>query len=134
MRFIASLTLIAVLLAYAAAVADIVRHASVPDALRGTWAPSAEDCDRRDKDKDKSVITLAAKSYDGADGSCAVAWVSETPSPQGPRYSARLQCKATTGQEGASATNVLILPKDQNQVSMGPGFDSLKVYRRCPAK
>jgi hypothetical protein len=55
------------------ALADTVRHPSVPERLWGTWAPTAELC--RD---DKSVIIVSAKGYVTAQASCMVQWVIAT--------------------------------------------------------
>ena len=46
--------------------ADVVRHSSVPQTYRGTWAPSAGSCENTDK----SAIVLSAKAYKGPEGSC----------------------------------------------------------------
>ena len=65
-----------------AALAD-VRHASVPEWLWGTWAPSAELC--RD---DKSIIVMSEKSYMTSQANCTVQWLTETAAADGPIYSA----------------------------------------------
>src|SRR5262245_46025333 len=122
---------IAIVLAVAAAfaspaVAD-VRHPSVPERLWGSWSASSDGCGAGDK----SVIVLAAKSYDSAGAKCAVDWVNETAGPRGPIYSAHVRCP---GQSPQQATNVIIRPDDAQQISVGPNFGSLKPYRKCAAK
>ena len=112
-----------------AAIADIKRHASVPEALWGSWATSADAC----KSEDKSAVALADKTYVGPAGNCTVMWVSETPGPQGAIYSARLRCpNERTQQQEWSETNLVIRPDDTNKISAGPDFSSLKTYQRCP--
>jgi hypothetical protein len=111
-----------------AAVADVKRHASIPEPLRGSWAPSADAC----KNADKSVIALSAKSYAGAEGNCAVLWVSETAGAHGPIYSARLRCANQQSQK-RSESNLIIRPDETNQISIGADFNSLKTYQQCPA-
>jgi hypothetical protein len=116
-------------LAATAVLADIVRHASVPERLLGSWAESADGCGP----DDKTVIVLSAKAYEGADGKCAVDWVSETAGPRGPIYSARLRCSDPP--PGKSPIfDLIIRPDDAKTISVGLNFDSLKVYRKCAAK
>jgi hypothetical protein len=55
------------------ALADTVRHPSVPERFWGTWAPTADLC--RD---DKSIIVVSAKGYVTAQASCTVQWVIAT--------------------------------------------------------
>ena len=112
----------------------VKRHASIPEPLRGSWAPSAEGC----KNEDKSAVVLSAKAYTGSEGSCSVLWVSETASVRGPTYSARLRCTNQQSQK-RSESNVIIRPDNgTNQISMGADFSSLETYQRCspnePAK
>jgi hypothetical protein len=109
-----------------AAIADIKRHASVPEALQGSWATSADAC----KSADKSGVALAAKTYAGPAGNCTVMWVSETAGPRGAIYSARLRC-SNGGTQQSSESNLVIRPDDANQISVGPDFSSLKTYQRC---
>ncbi|WP_027551094.1 hypothetical protein [Bradyrhizobium sp. Cp5.3] len=111
-----------------AAIADIKRHASIPEALQGSWATSADAC----KIANKSAVALAAKTYAGPAGNCTVMWVSETPSPHGALYSARLRCPNEDAQQQWSETNLVIRSDDTNQISVGPDFGSLKTYQRCP--
>jgi hypothetical protein len=57
--------------------AHVVRHGSVPEVYRGTWAPG--ECGAGEK----TAIVLSAKAYTGPSGSCAVDYVSETATPSG---------------------------------------------------
>jgi hypothetical protein len=129
MRATASLPFIVVLLSQAAD-ADVVRRQAVPESLWGTWAPSAEICEQTDK----SVFVLSAKTYVGSEMNCAVDWVSQTAGTRGSIYSVRLQCSGTAAGAARTPSNLVILPKAADQISAGSGFDSLKVYQRCPAK
>src|SRR5262245_19638202 len=98
------------------AVADVKRHASIPEALQGSWAASADGC----KADDTSLIVLAAKTYTSAQGDCSVEWVSETAGPRGPIYSARLRCSGRP-----SITSLIIRPDDAKQISVGHEFSNL---------
>jgi hypothetical protein len=105
----------------------VVRHASIPEPLRGSWALNADAC----KNEDKSAFVLSAKAFTGSEGSCSVLWVSETASERGPNYSARLQCTNQRSQK-RSESNVIIRPNTgTNQISMGADFSSLETYQRC---
>jgi len=108
--------------------ADVVRHSAVPVSLRGTWAPSAQDCN-----KTESAIVLSNKSYVGSKGRCVVEWVSETAGARGAIYSARLQCSGTAAGQQTAELNLILVPSDGNQLSVGDDFNSLKPYQRCPA-
>ena len=97
---------------------------SIPEIYWGTWA--AGPC----KDGDKTTIVLSAKAYAGPLGKCDVESVSETPSPKGPTYSARLQC-AQLGQAQKTPANLIIRSVEANQISVGPGFNRPKAHQRC---
>ena len=110
--------------------ADVVRHSSVPQTYRGTWAPSAGSCENTDK----SAIVLSAKAYKGPAVSCAVKSVSKTPGRHGSVYSARLECSSRgVGAQKKTIVNLIIRPDSATQISAGPSFNSLKVYQRCSA-
>jgi hypothetical protein len=128
MRTMRSACLVAVVAALAspAAVAD-VRHPTIPEALWGSWAPGADDC----KKGSKSLVVVAGKTYASSDGECTVAWVSETAGTQGSIYSARLACPTADGKR-KSASDVLLVPKGTDQLSIGTHFRKLADYRRCP--
>jgi hypothetical protein len=110
-----------------AAIADIKRHASVPEALQGSWAASADAC----KSADKSGISLGANAYVGPAGNCTVLWLSETAGPQGAIYSVHLRCPNDRTQQEWSESDLVVRPDDANQISVGPDFSSLKTYQRC---
>lgn len=122
-------TIVAAIAALASlpAFADIVRHSSVPEALWGTWAVNAEACQQ----ENKSSITLSKKAYSNSDLQCAVDWVSEMPSGQGPIYSARLLCSPAKGSGEKTPSNLVLLSKDNNKLSIGADLDHLKVHQRC---
>ena len=101
--------------------------ASIPEAYWGTWAPGTGPC----KSGDTDAIVLSEKSYAGPLGTCDVASVSESSSPKGPVYSARLQCADPGQAQKKTPANLIIRPGETNQISVGPGFESLKTYRRC---
>jgi hypothetical protein len=106
------------------AVADIVRHSSIPRAYSGSWAPTAASCEPRSE----GLVVLSAKRYVGAETKCAVRAVYETAGPRGPIYSARMQC---SGAGRKSLRNLIIVPAGTDQLSLGSDFDNLKLYQRC---
>jgi hypothetical protein len=129
MRAAAALVIIAGITSQAA-LADIVRHATVPETLRGTWATSAEACQKAGK----LVTVLSAKGYVSPDAHCAVDWLAETAGAQGPVYSAHLRCGKNASDAQETTANIVILPKGANRLSIGADFSSLEVYQRCPAE
>jgi hypothetical protein len=129
MRRMAFLIWIAVL-APNVAKSDVVRHSSIPQAYWGRWAVTPETCG----DADKPAIVLSGKTYVSPTANCTVDYVSETAGPKGSFYSARLSCSdGAGGAPKKSGLNVIIRPGDGDSISVGPGFDSLVAYRRCPA-
>src|SRR6516225_10101316 len=110
------------------ATADVVRHAAIPASLWGTWALNLDDCNNTD-----NVIVLSAKGRDSSEVKCTVDWVSQTPGARGSIFSARLHCRRTANGSDNTIANVILMPTDANQISVGPDFSSLKSYQRCPA-
>jgi hypothetical protein len=110
------------------ATADVVRHATIPASLWGTWALNLDDCNNADK-----IIVLSAKGRDSSEVKCAVDWVSETPGARGSIFAAHLHCRRTANDSDHTIANVILVPTDASQVSVGPDFSSLKSYQRCPA-
>jgi hypothetical protein len=100
---------------------------SIPDTYWGTWVPGGASC----KDEDTEAIVLSAKAYTGSLGKCDVVSVSETPSPKGTTYSARLQCADPRQAQKKAPANLIIRVGEANRISMGPEFNSLKTYQRC---
>ena len=125
-----SARLLALIAALSSQVADAreIRRDAIPEALRGTWATSTDAC----KGGDQSSIVLAAKSYAGPAGSCAIDYVTEIPGPGGATYSARMRCSGAA-QATTTIANLIIRPGDDGQISLGPTFESLAAHRRCPA-
>jgi len=107
------------------AVAD-VRHAVIPMSLRGTWALSAQDCNKRE-----AAIVFSERSYAGPKGHCAVRWVIETAGGRGPIYSARLQCPGAEGGQQPAESDLILMPTDANQLSIGDDYNTLKTYQHC---
>ena len=127
MRTLALLVLIAVLAPQTTATARKVLD-SIPDAYWGTWAAGVESC----KNGDTEAIVLSAKAYAGPLGKCVIIGsVSEIPSSRGSTYSARLQCADQKQAQKKTPANLVIRGDDANQISVGPGLESLKVYQRC---
>ena len=111
-----------------AATADVVRHDSIPEPYRGTWAGTAG------AESEKSVIVLSARRYVSREVSCSVEWVSQTPGARGSIYSAHLQCVDPAEKAGKkTVSNLIIRPDSTNQIAVGREFMSLKVFRRCSA-
>ena len=109
--------------------AHVVRHNSVPESYWGTWMPGDGAC----KDGDKAAIVLSAKAYAGPSGSCILDYLSETPSPKGALFSARLLCPGPSAQAKKTVVNLVFRSNGTDQVSFGPTFAGLKSYRRCAA-
>jgi hypothetical protein len=129
MRIIVPLVCLTMLASQAIA-AHVKRLGSIPESLQGSWAPTAESC----ASDEKSVIALSGKEYAGAQGKCAIAWVSETASPRGPVYAAQLRCPDAPPSQKTSASNLIIRPEEANRISIGSSFDNLKVYQKCAAR
>lgn len=125
MRVIVFLAAALILLTHAAS-AHVKRLSSIPESLWGSWAPIAETCEKAD-----STIILAATSYISSETTCTVDWVSETATARGATYSAQLQCSGTVASARSTISNVVIRPEDNNQLSLGPDFSSLKTFQRC---
>jgi hypothetical protein len=110
------------------AISYVVRHATVPAPLQGTWAATDEDC----KNADKSMI-ISDKTYIDPEKNCGVLWVSETAAAHGPIYSAHMQC-VSSPESKPSIDNLLMSVKDANHLTMGPEPGKLKVVQRCAAQ
>ena len=119
---------LACLLLSGATLADSVRHLSVPERFWGTWAPSTDLC--RD---DKSVFVVSAKGYVTSQANCTIQWLTETAGAEGPIYSAHMRCSNSAAPEQTTEANRVIVPNDRGELSAGPDFRQLKVYRRCPS-
>ena len=117
-----------IVLAPCAARADIKRHSAIPDGYLGTWTAANGACE----DSAKAAVVLSAKGYVSSSANCTVDFVSETASPHGAVYSARLQCSDPAGKAKAkSIRNVIIRPDGADRISMGSSFDGLTSYQRC---
>ena len=107
--------------------AHVVRHNSIPEVYWGTWSPGAA-CSA----DDKAAFVLSAKGYVGPAGNCALDYLSETPSPKGSTFSARLMCPGT-GAQKKTVYNLIFRSGADGGISAGPTFASLKTHRRCAA-
>jgi hypothetical protein len=111
-----------------AASADIIRHRDIPAAYLGTWTPGGAACTGADRE----AVVLAAQAYTSATANCTVDYVSETASPRGPIYSARLRCANPASKAHAkSFINLIIRSDGADRISLGPDFGGLKPYQRC---
>jgi hypothetical protein len=120
----ASPTLLAIFISNVA-MADVVRHNSLPGSYWGDWTTTGPN---------ETVVDLSAKTYADSEENCAVNWVSETPGASGPIYSAHMQCYRRSDRAGKSFTlDLVIWPKSSDEIAVGPGFMSLKVFHRCRA-
>jgi hypothetical protein len=129
MRKTMLLTVVAMLVSRVA-VADVVRHGSIPESYTGTWIAGTE------TESDKSVIVISAKMYVSPEAICSVDWVSQTAGARGSIYSAHLQCSyAAEGQGKGNKTteNLIIWPESINWIAVGPEFTSLKIFHRRSA-
>src|SRR5215470_12904885 len=97
------------LLLSGATLADSVRLLSVPERYWGTWALST------------------------SQENCTIQWLTETAGAEGPIYSAHMRCSNSAAPEQTTEANRVIVPNDRGELSAGPDFRQLKVYRRCPS-
>ena len=124
----ASLILVSAFAALSAA-ADEVHRNTFAGTLIGTWAQNADLCAKNDK----SNFSIAASTYTGPDGSCAVETIVEMATPKGTNYSVRGRCTATP-QDQPRFVSTLMRPDGADAMSIGTSFEDLKPYQRCPAK
>ena len=110
-----------------AALADSVRHLSVPERLWGTWAPRADLCS-----DSKSTFVVSAKGYVTSQANCAIQWVTETGGADGPIYSSHMRCASRAEPQETTEVNQIIVSNDRGQLSAGPDFKDLKSHRLCP--
>ena len=129
LRMIVPMLGISALMAQAAA-ADEIRKTKFAGALLGTWAPSQELCES----KDKSSVTISEAQFTSPDGNCEVQWIVERAASRGATYGVHARCLDPSRPEKASVINLIIWPQGSDQISIGKAFDDLKVYRRCAAK
>jgi hypothetical protein len=109
--------------------AHVVRHNSIPEVYWGTWSSGEGACG----EGDKAAIVLSAKAYVGPAGSCVVESVSETPSPNGATYSARLVCPGKGTKAKTTVVNLIFRSEGADGISVGASFAGLKAHRRCSA-
>ena len=129
MMRLAGLGAVLSLLTLQAAVADEIRHTAFPGSLLGTWGLSADLC----KANDKSNVAIAKTTYSDADGACNVQWIVETAGSRGPNYAVHASCSSSSNPSQTSVRNIIIRPESADRISIGPTFEALKIYQRCPA-
>ena len=126
-------TIIVIVAAYGLLLQDAVghevRHSTFPSALIGSWAETTEHC----ATKDKSNISIESAKYGDASGTCAVLWIVETPGSQGASYSVHARCTSAEDQAKTQTVNIIIRPQGDDRASIGPSFEDLKTYQRCPS-
>src|SRR5262245_35799216 len=107
------------------AMADVVRHGSIPEPYWGKWIGP---------EPDSSIIGLSAKNYISDEVNCTVDWVSETAGARGAIYSAHLHCFSPAQATGERfVSNLIIWPQDDVRIAIGHDFMRLKIFRRCSA-
>ncbi len=105
-----------------------VRRSNVPEAVRGTWAPSTDLCSQQQK-----TVSLSATQYTDAQNTCEVRWVEERAGTPGTIYSAHMICRAAGETAGSpKATNLVLWAKESGRVSIGAAMNALVVHERCP--
>jgi hypothetical protein len=126
-RSTAAVLLVALL--WSPAIAGDVRHLTIPKAVWGTWAPKPDLCAA----KDNSLIYIKEGGATGPEANCAVEYVVETAGGSGPIYSAHLYCTEKDNPGKSSSKAFVIIPRgDGSSISVGPDFENLKTYSRCP--
>jgi hypothetical protein len=104
-----------------------VRHNVIPVSLHGTWASDTHNCSKADQ-----TTVLAKNSYSGPKGRCSVPWVIESAGAHGTIYSAHLRCPTAEGAERGST--LILMPRGENQLSIGDEFDAMEPFERCSGK
>ena len=108
--------------------ADEIRHATFPNAMLGTWAETAEQCDAKDKN---NIVISPAKYRDGG-GDCAVQLIVETAGAGGINYAVHSLCTSASLPEKTQPKNIIVRPLGPDRAVMGQSFEDLKNYQRCP--
>lgn len=129
LRIIVPVLGISALMAQVAA-SDEIRKTKFSSALLGTWAPSPELCES----KDKSSVTISEAQFTSSDGNCEVQWIVERAAPRGATYGVHARCSDSSDREKVSTINLIIWPQGSDRISIGKAFDDLKIYQRCLAK
>ena len=132
MRITPLAALIASLPLATAAFASDVRVLTLPDSVRGAWAPDANAC----KGSGNGKIAIAARDHSTADANCKIAWITVTASRDGPVYSARSVCVQTkTGQELAPSYLIVTPGQDDTLLvrrwNVSGSDDERLTYRKC---
>jgi len=103
---------------------------AIPEDYWGAWTTGKEPC----KSGDTEILVLSAKAYTGPLGKCDVVSVSEIPGENGAIFSARLQCTDSNQTKNKTSANLIMRLGETGQIAVGPTFESLKTYQRCPKK
>ena len=81
------------------------------------------------------MINLSATAYRGPQANCSVEWVSQTAGRRGSIYAAHLQCLDPLARADVKTpANLILWPVGGDQIKVGPDFESLQIFRRCPAR
>jgi hypothetical protein len=75
---------------------------------------------------------VSAKGYATLQATCKIQWVTETAGTSGPIYSAHMRCADPVKPNELTEVNRVIVSNDREELSAGPDFQQLKIYRRCP--
>ena len=110
------------------ATAGDVRHLTIPKTVWGTWALKPDQCTANDA----SLISIREGGGTGPEDNCAVEYVVETAGAAGPIYSAHMLCTEKDNPAKSSGRAFIIIPRGDDAISIGSGFDDLKTYYRCP--
>ena len=104
------------------------RHTEFANGLLGSWAPTNAICQTNDKTK----ITISEIIYHGADRTCGVLWILETPAVQTTNYSVHGLCVDASQSSEAEISDLIIQPKTKDKIMIGSSLADLKTYYRCP--
>ena len=111
--------------------ADDVRILTLPNSVRGAWAPNADACEGSGNGR----IDIAAKTHSTPDANCEIAWITVTASRDGPVYSARSMCTQTRTGQKDPPSYLVISPRPDNQLLVrrpNAGSEGAPViYRKC---
>ena len=112
MRTTSILAIVTAALVSNSAVAKVKRIEFIPESIRGSWAPSAEVCEKAAT----SMITVSATTYASSGANCKIMWIGETSAARGPMYSAHLQCGKPEEKAPKTQSDVIFYPKDEKQI------------------
>jgi len=110
------------------AAGDIIRRATIPAFLFGTWAENSEQC----ISKDKSNVVIESLRYGDEVEAAQCGGLLRRQARMGQNYAVHGLCTSAADQAKTQIVNIIIRPQGNDRASMGRSFADLKTYQRCP--